>query len=48
MLEIRDLHATVNGKAILKGLTLTVGAGEVHAIMGIPGLERDFHAGLPH
>lgn len=37
MLEIRDLHATVNGKAILKGLTLTVGAGEVHAIMGPNG-----------
>ena len=37
MLEIRDLHATVNGKAILKGLTLTVGAGQVHAIMGPNG-----------
>jgi Fe-S cluster assembly ATP-binding protein len=37
MLEIKDLHATVDGKEILKGLTLAVGAGEVHAIMGPNG-----------
>src|SRR5574337_2184605 len=37
MLEIRDLHATVEGKAILNGLTLSVPAGEVHAIMGPNG-----------
>ncbi len=37
MLQITDLHATVDGKAILNGLTLTVGAGEVHAIMGPNG-----------
>jgi Fe-S cluster assembly ATP-binding protein len=37
MLEIRNLHATVDGKAILKGLNLSVRAGEVHAIMGPNG-----------
>ena len=37
MLSVRDLHATVDGKEILKGLTLDVPAGEVHAIMGPNG-----------
>ncbi len=37
MLEIKDLHATINGKEILKGLNLTVKPGEVHAIMGPNG-----------
>jgi Fe-S cluster assembly ATP-binding protein len=37
MLEIRDLHATVGGKPILKGLNLSVAPGEVHAIMGPNG-----------
>jgi Fe-S cluster assembly ATP-binding protein len=37
MLEIRNLHATVGGKEILKGLTLSIGEGEVHAIMGPNG-----------
>jgi len=37
MLEIKNLHATVAGKEILKGLNLTVRPGEVHAIMGPNG-----------
>lgn len=37
MLEIRDLHATVDGNEILHGINLTVGPGEVHAIMGPNG-----------
>ncbi len=37
MLEIRDLHASINGKEILKGIDLTVNAGEIHALMGQNG-----------
>ncbi len=37
MLEIKNLHASINGKEILKGLNLTIKAGEVHAIMGPNG-----------
>ena len=37
MLEIKDLRASVGGKEILKGINLTVRAGEVHAVMGPNG-----------
>ena len=37
MLKISDLHAEIDGTEILKGLSLEVGAGEVHAIMGPNG-----------
>lgn len=37
MLSINNLHASIDGKAILKGIDLEVGAGEVHAIMGPNG-----------
>src|SRR5665213_3979359 len=37
MLEVRDLHANVNGQEILKGIDLVVNAGEVHSLMGPNG-----------
>ena len=37
MLKINDLHASVEDKAILRGINLEVKAGEVHAIMGPNG-----------
>ena len=37
LLEIKSLHASVDDKAILNGLDLTIGSGEVHAIMGPNG-----------
>ncbi|WP_024993010.1 Fe-S cluster assembly ATPase SufC [Phocaeicola paurosaccharolyticus] len=37
MLQIRDLHASINGKEILKGINLDIEKGKVHAIMGPNG-----------
>ena len=37
LLEVKDLHAAIDGKAILKGLNLQINKGEVHAIMGPNG-----------
>jgi Fe-S cluster assembly ATP-binding protein len=37
MLEIKDLHVSIDGREILKGINLEVKAGEVHAIMGPNG-----------
>ena len=37
LLVIRDLHAAIDGKPILKGISLTVNAAETHAVMGPNG-----------
>lgn len=37
MLEVKNLHASIAGKEILKGINLTVADGEIHAIMGPNG-----------
>ena len=37
MLDIKNLHAAVDGKEILKGLNLSINPGEMHAIMGRNG-----------
>ena len=37
LLEIRDLHASIGDTPIIKGVSLTINRGEVHAIMGPNG-----------
>ena len=44
MLKIHNLHATIADKPILKGLSLSINADEIHAIMGPNGAAKSFSA----
>jgi Fe-S cluster assembly ATP-binding protein len=46
LLEIKNIHASVNGNEILHGINFTVNAGEVHAIMGPNGSGKSTLAGV--